>query len=65
MGSEIVKRVVVIEGEDAAPEAMRPCVALLEDLVDGIEWIHPPVGERGKKVCGRLFPDEAREAIDA
>jgi isocitrate/isopropylmalate dehydrogenase len=59
------KRVVVIEGEDAAPEAMQPCVALLEGLVDGIDWVHPPVGERGQSECGSLFPDVAREAIDA
>jgi 3-isopropylmalate dehydrogenase len=59
------KRVVVIEGEDAAPEAMRPCVALLERWVPDIEWFHPPVGVRGKEIHGSLFPAEAREAIDA
>ncbi len=59
------KRVVVIEGEDAAPEAMRPCVALLENWIPDIEWIHPAVGERGKQVHGSLFPTQAREAIDA
>ncbi|MFP8882076.1 MAG: isocitrate/isopropylmalate family dehydrogenase [Myxococcota bacterium] len=59
------KRVVVIEGEDAAPEAMRPCVALLESWIPDIEWIHPAVGERGKQAHGSLFPTEAREAIDA
>jgi len=59
------KRVVVIEGEDAAPEAMRPAVALLERRVPEIDWIHPAVGERGQRLGGSLFPTEAREAIDA
>ena len=46
------KRVVVIEGEDAAPEAMRPSVALLQRLELPIDWLHPTV-------------EEARAAIDA
>ena len=36
------KRVVVIEGEDAAPEAMRPSVALLKRLDLAIDWLDPP-----------------------
>jgi isocitrate/isopropylmalate dehydrogenase len=58
------KRVVVIEGEDAAPEAMRPTVALLEGLGLPIEWAHPPVGALGMTQHGALFPDECRRAID-
>ncbi len=58
------KRVVVIEGEDAAPEAMRPSVALLEKLGADVEWLWPPVGERGIAACGSAFPKEARDAID-
>ena len=38
-------RVVVIEGEDAAPEAVRPTVALLDRLDLGIEWLRPDVGD--------------------
>jgi isocitrate/isopropylmalate dehydrogenase len=60
-----VKRVVVIEGEDAAPEAMRPSLALLEQLDLPIAWLTPPVGERGIEACGSPFPAEARQAIDA
>lgn len=59
------KRVVVIEGEDAAPEAIRPSVALIDGLGLGIEWVHPRVGQRGIDESGEAFPDEAREAIDA
>jgi isocitrate/isopropylmalate dehydrogenase len=46
------KRVVVIEGEGAAPEAMRPTVELVDALGSGIEWLRPST-------------DEYRAAIDA
>ena len=58
------KRVVVIEGEDSAPEAMRPSVELLQQLGVDIEWVHPPVGDRGLEEQGSLFPEIARDAID-
>jgi isocitrate/isopropylmalate dehydrogenase len=58
------KRVVVIEGEDAAPEAIRPSVALLDGLGLGIEWLHPPVGQHGIDEAGAAFPEQARDAID-
>lgn len=59
------KRVVVIEGEGAAPEAVRPTVALIDRLGLGIEWVRPPVGDAGIAQCGSSFPEEARLAIDA
>jgi isocitrate/isopropylmalate dehydrogenase len=49
------KRVVVIEGEDAAPEAVRPTLALVDRLGLPIEWVHPPVEDQ----------DATRRAIDA
>src|SRR5262249_23733784 len=39
------KRVVVIEGEDAAPEAMRPTCGLLDRLALPIEWLRPSVDD--------------------
>ena len=51
-----MSRVAVIEGEDAAPEAMRPTVALLDRLGLGIEWLRPPVDDDGSA---------ARRAIDS
>lgn len=60
-----MKRIVVIEGEDAAPEAMRPSVAVIDRLGLDVEWVHPPVGQAGLDATGSLFPPEAREAIDA
>ncbi len=62
--SERRKRVVVIEGEDAAPEAMRPTVELIDQLGLAIDWVRPPVGDEGLARHGSSFPEEAREAID-
>jgi isocitrate/isopropylmalate dehydrogenase len=58
-------RVVVVEGEDAAPEAVRPSLAVLRRLAPEVEWVQPVVG---RAALGRglpPFPDEARAAIDA
>jgi isocitrate/isopropylmalate dehydrogenase len=49
------KRVVVIEGEDAAPEAVRPTVALLDHLGLPLEWVRPAIDD----------VDATRAAIDA
>src|SRR5438128_10725216 len=49
------KRVVVIEGEDAAPEAMRAPVALVDRLGLPIDWVRPAVEDH----------DATRRAIDA
>jgi isocitrate/isopropylmalate dehydrogenase len=49
------KRVVVIEGEDAAPEAVRPAVGLVDRLGVPIEWVRPPVEDH----------EAIRAAIDA
>ncbi|MDH5673351.1 MAG: isocitrate/isopropylmalate family dehydrogenase [Myxococcales bacterium] len=59
------KRVVVIEGEDAAPEAMAPTLELIDALGLPIDWLHPQVGAAAKAAHGTTFPAQAREAIDA
>ena len=59
------KRVVVIEGEDASPEAVRPSLRLLRGLAPDIDWQTPPVGAAALESHGSTFPDEARAAIDA
>ncbi len=60
-----MKRVVVIEGEDSAPEAMRPSVALIRRMGLPIEWSFPEVGVGAKERTGHTFPGAARDAIDA
>ena len=51
--------VVLIEGEDAAPEAVRRTAALINQLDPEIDWIRPPVGEEGMTLHGSPFPDQA------
>ncbi|MBI1886064.1 MAG: isocitrate/isopropylmalate dehydrogenase family protein [Chloroflexi bacterium] len=59
------KRVVVIEGEDAAPEAVRPTVEILRLLGLDIEFLTPPTGQEAIDKYSTGFPNEARNAIDA
>lgn len=59
------KKVVLIPGEDAAPEAFHPTVDLINRLDVAIEWNSPPVGEAGIAQLGNPFPDIAKQAIDA
>ncbi len=58
------KRVAVIEGDDAAPEAVRPTIELVKSLSLPIEWTYPIVGEPAKQEFGHPFPPVSREAID-
>jgi isocitrate/isopropylmalate dehydrogenase len=59
------KRVCVIEGEDASPEAVQPTIKMIDQLNLGIEWVYPPVGDRGKSLYDSIFPDEARDMLDS
>ncbi|XOV90527.1 MAG: isocitrate/isopropylmalate family dehydrogenase [Pseudomonadota bacterium] len=62
-------QIAVIEGDDAAPEAMKPSVELLDTLnlhLDlGLDWVYPVVGEQAKLDHGTTFPEEAKKIIDA
>lgn len=60
-----VKKVTVVAGEDAAPEAMKSSVELLDKMGLGIEWIWPVVGNEATARGWPPFPDEARAQIDA
>lgn len=59
------KTIAVIEGDDAAPEAVRPTIALLQAMNLPIEWVYPMVGEAAEGTHGNAFPDESRAMIDA
>ena len=61
----MIKTIAVIEGDDAAPEAMKPVVALLDSLNIGLEWVYPEVGEAAEARTGSIFPDDARAMIDS
>ena len=59
------KTVVVIPGDDAAPEAVYPTVELLRNLELEIDFEFPPYGDRATKSHGSSFPEETRQAIDS
>jgi 3-isopropylmalate dehydrogenase len=62
----MAKRVVVIPGDDAAPEAMTPVVEILKSLNLDIAWTEFPGGEEGVKQYGSraAFDQALRTAID-
>jgi len=62
----MTKRVVIIPGDDAAPEAMAPAVEILKSFNLDITWTEFPSGEEGVKRYGSrsAFDQALREAID-
>ncbi len=58
-------RVLALPGDDAAPEAVRPSVALLKRLAPALHWEELPSGEEGLASYGREgFTRLVQEAID-
>jgi isocitrate/isopropylmalate dehydrogenase len=57
-------QVAVIPGEDAAPEAVRETLRVIDALGLDIEWLFPEVGREAETRFGTSFPDAAREMID-
>ena len=60
----MIKTIAVIEGDDAAPEAVRPTIELLASLNIGLEFVYPVVGEEAERETGSAFPDAAKQIID-
>jgi len=58
------KKVVVIPGDDAAPEAVFPTIELLENMGLDIDFDFASYGESANKIHGTYFPDATRQAID-
>ncbi len=59
------KRVCVIPGDDAAPEAVGPTLRVLQAMEPTIEFTELPSGEDGTAEHGDQWNDVCREAIDA
>ncbi len=60
----MTKHICVIEGDDAAPEAVRPTVELLEAMELDIELLRPLTGKEAFEAEGIGFPAEAAVAVD-
>ncbi len=61
----MTRTIAVIEGDDAAPEAIRPVVALLDSLRLDLTWVYPEVGEAAEANTGGAFPSAAPSAARA
>jgi len=63
----MTKKVCVVAGDHAAPEAMWPTVGILEGMGLGIEFTRPLTGIEAvqKYGEGQGLPEEAKRAIDA
>ena len=59
------KVIAVIEGDDAAPEAMRPVVDLLRNLNLPLQFEYPVVGQPAIDQSGHPLPAEAKKVIDS
>ncbi len=58
------KRVVVIDGDDASPEAVIPSIDVLSAMGLPIRFERPPIGLAAKQGHGDVFPEVTRVAID-
>jgi isocitrate/isopropylmalate dehydrogenase len=63
------KKVCVIPGDDAMPEAINPTLKILEGMGLDIEFIKLPGGEDANRIYGkaplRKLPDEIKKAVDS
>ena len=61
----MTKRICVIPGDDAAPEAVLPALDVLRAMELDIELVELPTGEEGLARYGEGFMQVCREAIDS
>jgi isocitrate/isopropylmalate dehydrogenase len=59
------KKIAVIAGDDAAPEAVYPTAELLKGLGLDIDFEFPAYGEQALSEHGSYFPKQTEAAIDA
>ena len=61
----MTKRVCVIPGDDAAPEAVLPTLRVLQAMELPLDYSQLPSGEEGQAQHGERWDEVCREAIDA
>jgi isocitrate/isopropylmalate dehydrogenase len=59
------KRVCVIPGDDASPEAVLPALGVVKSLECDIDWLVLPTGEEGQALHGDAWAQVCRDAIDS
>ena len=61
----MTKRVCVIPGDDASPEAVLPALGVVKSLEADIEWLVLPSGEEGQAQHGEGWSRVLKEAVDS
>jgi isocitrate/isopropylmalate dehydrogenase len=61
----VTKRVCVIPGDDASPEAVLPALGVVKALEADIEWLVLPSGEEGSALHGDKWPQVLKDAVDS
>jgi isocitrate/isopropylmalate dehydrogenase len=61
----MTKRVCVIPGDDASPEAVLPALGVVKSLEADIEWVVLPSGEEGQAQHGDDWGRVLTEAVDS
>jgi len=61
----VTKRICVIPGDDASPEAVLPALAVVKGLEMDIDWLVLPRGEEGQVLHGDAWAQVCRDAIDS
>lgn len=57
--------IAVIPGEDSAPEAIGPVVALIQEILPGITWTYPPVDQQTNGEAAPTLSYAGKALIDA
>ena len=60
----MTKRVCVIPGDDASPEAVLPALGVVKSLEADIEWLVLPSGEEGMALHGEGWGQVCKDAVD-
>ncbi len=61
----MTKRVCVIPGDDAAPEAVLPALGVLKSMELDVDYVELPSGEQGQARYGEKWSQVCRDAIDS
>jgi isocitrate/isopropylmalate dehydrogenase len=61
----VPRRVCVIPGDDASPEAVLPALSVVKSLELDIDWLVLPSGEEGLALHGDSWGQVCRDAVDS
>lgn len=60
----MTKTIAVIPGDDASPEAVKPTVALIREVLPDIQWTYPPIDGKPSAGQATTLADKGKSLID-